>query len=259
MTAQLSVPFEMMCAGLQRFTMQPFYQMMNALTTVTNQVGLVIFARESGLSKKAELASLVCSISDQAYTETLLNLLCGEIPLDFQMMYDQMEEGIYLCPELLGGNYFSFDEMEELFADPLGFDAEISLMAFLLWFSYNHDLAVYQEMNEHFGWPEDPPECEGDNLDPKKLRKALHKRRLDCLYSAADASWNLSGNVFFGWMPYDGSEMIELTIENYRWLKREYKRAKPVMEGMAKANELVLNDPGVYRELFAAMVEASSG
>ena len=164
----------------------------------------------------------------------------GEIaPLDEMVEQNLLDEGtIRLVPASMGVP-MNWDEWSEMTDSPDSY-LSASMAPWALCSALNlGDEAAFDRFAEYFEWDLSYPRRAGNQLDFKKMVKALKRRGLGCF----EAAWNIAmydtGNLYFDYNVYeDNLPLPPLTIAGVRELERQYQEAQPIAADYREACRL---------------------
>lgn len=236
MLPDLAPNFSQMHTLLSARRAEPFRNFELQVMRMRSYAQVIMAARVCKLTRNAELQTLECAFSDERFCEKVISLVCEELPL-FEMA---MEEAIYegesfvLMIEPCGLNSFSGDDVYELFENPDNYGENFSLAAFLLMVSFQENSEDYwQTCAEYFDWPTSEPIMIDHYTSINRAALSRYLRSHGCpeLYDAVKMVLLPTGNAFLDTPAddYDGLT-YEFTAENLKYLRRQWKQARPMIE-----------------------------
>jgi len=190
------------------------------------------------------------------YVEDGFAQLMRELPLQEQT-YDIQEYFIDydfppIWPEPLGSNAWCWDTFAEACENPDNYSDESGLRLFLICIANGEDQG-YEQMREYFRWPwkEIPGTIDVNLIDWEKVRRRMKTHHLDDFYAAMQVMYDLPHNTFFNFQCDEGymDDPIEFNVENINFLRREWKRAEPMVDACARAGRKAFDNPMILEEV----------
>lgn len=249
---------------LRVMRVQPISAVMDNLNAKRSQIKIIMAARKAGLGKDARLKTLQCVFDDGAYCGTVIDILSEELPLmnnDMEDCWD--DEGNYVLA-INPDSYstWTFDEASDRLSEVGDMMPWFSLTAFLLLMNWGIESDLpdfWKNASSHFNWPfTEPISLEYSiPIDEKYLKQYLKKRDLSPLFEAVHQAWFPPNNVFFYCNMEDADSVyFKFTVENLKLLRRDWKKAKPLLEQFDIASNMVVEDPGLLRILVDGLLES---
>ena len=206
-------------------------------------------------------------LRDDPQVESLRNRIIGAVaalfPIEEDAIYQNMDEADSQVLVIEPQNYsMSWDEFSELIDDPGNLAIHKDTWAFpmLIWtLGYSVGDKTWDILSDNLGWnvkyPKRMVESDTYILMPR-LAARLKKAGLSIFVNAIQVAWHDTGNYFFDFDPYDESNYEPLppfTADSICDLKREYDKAKPIIEEYERAERMLRADPSIYQTLVDLM------
>lgn len=251
--------------AIRSVRLSTFEAMEKDLQPLGLKMQIISTAKKCGLAKThPQLHTLLCQFSADQYCEKVYEILAEEIPV-LDDYYGVCEDGKvpFLQPIPLGLNGWLDDDVSSLMYSPEDCSRDESLENFLV-FTLAADYAVEDSWSKaivHFGWPFDRPVVVQNgnkkvvHKRDKSARKAWWYLKEHCaedLYCALQIAYFPPDNYWFNIIA-DDDNSIEFTAENFKMLKAEWKKARPLFEDYQAACEKIAADPSLLTVLIGAM------
>jgi len=242
------------------FVSRHFEQAEELLKERAHLVKVICMARDFGFQDHPDLKTLACQFSVDAYAEKAEALILDQFPCA-----DNFDEPDRLMPELLGLNFYTWDDVSNALYTPDGSDSEFSLEAFLLYLILG-ETEFWEKNKKAYDWPfTDMPALPEDStfwdLDAERARQYLRDCKCETMIAAINYAFDPPDTFFFmqsaedyGEMDEEEEKLLEFTSENVRRLVDEYEECKPVLAAYHEASEAVAKDPQLLTTLFSAIL-----
>lgn len=253
--------FEEAAQGLAGLRMLPFTDMRVDLQQAKSVMRMSRVVKELGLHEDDRLRTLTVIFDRNHYIESLLAVLGDRIPImQDEILTSLLEEGgeVFLIPEPLGMNWFSYEEFFEVIDTPAAqFGIEKGLEVFIKCLDYTVIGFPWEECNNYFGWnlPEPPEIPKNTNFDLERMERCLRCSGMEPFFDAMDVAIGID-NTFFTFNPYSGDEPLDFTVEVFQMLEEEWKIAQMKIASTHEAQSMVSTNPDLYRK-FAELWKGS--
>jgi hypothetical protein len=190
------------------------------------------------------------------YVESGFYQLMNELPI--QDNGSDIQESLFdygfppIWPEAFGSNAWCWDTFAEACENPDSYTDESGLRLFLICIA-NDELDGYSQMREYFRWPWDsiPGTIDVNLVDWGKVRRRMKAHHLDDFFASMQVMYDLPHNIFFNFQCDEGymDDPIELNVENINFLRKEWKRAKPLVDACDIAGRKAFANPLILEEV----------
>jgi hypothetical protein len=228
-----------------------FEEVLGRINSIHSRINVVITAKQMHLNKNPELKTLACAFSDDAYCEKVVEILAEELPVIDPQEY--LEDGnYYLMADIVGMNAWREEEVQELISDPENYGKDFSLTAFLELINYGiDDDEPWKNCIEYFNWPIVAHYAVkyGFDLDHNYIKKSLRKHGAPAeVYTMVMLTLFPPANDLLcitadDWECDPSCMDVEITTENIRLLRKQWKQAQKLIEQLEPAREWVAENP----------------
>lgn len=239
---------------LKSMKLNNFYEVRGKVEGLQAKINTIITAKECRLTRNEALKTMAAQFSDEEYCSNVVRVLSEELPILDPEEY--LEEGSYvLIADTMGMNGWNEEQVQELVTNPDSYDQEYSITAFLELICYGIDEEEnWSDCAEYFGWPTATHygiHTYGNDLNHRFIKSTLKK---------AGAPPEVYTMVMLTLFPPDNKLLtvtaddwendpscmeVEITPENVRELRRDWKQAKPLVAQIRPAMRWVAENPWI--------------
>lgn len=232
--------------------MTKFDHRFDDLTIYKNQIEIVRLVRKFKLQDHPDLNTLVCQLDPNAYCRKAVELLLADIP------YEEVEDELYVVPELQGLNGVMEDDIDEILNTerPYRDSSLFNFMLFLLEPDYVEDnFAVHRDF---YKWPmKTLPEFPDENfwkVDHDAAKQYLVDVGCEEMCGAVDFFFGETYTLFFDLTPEDEGLYMPVNEETILKLREDWELTRPVMDAFKQAEEAVDRDPQLIGAFYNSLV-----
>jgi len=249
--ADFELSFESKVRMLKSLKPLDFNEVLDRINSIHSKINVVITAKQIRLNKNPELKTLACAFSDEEYCKKVVEILAEELPvMDPEEYLD--EDSYYLFADTVGMNGWREEELQELFLEPENYGQDYSFTAFLELINYGIDEEeAWDHCTKFFNWPITSHYKVRYNveMDHKFIKKCLRKHGAPAeVYTMVMLTLFPPANDLLcitadDWECDPTCQEIEITTENIRRLRKDWKQAEKLVEQLGPARDWVADNP----------------
>lgn len=239
---------------LMSMKLNNFYEVRRKVEAIQATVNTIITAKKCRLTRHESLKTMAAQFSDKAYCENVVQILSEELPVLEPI--DYLEEGSYvLIADTVGMNGWNEEQIYELVNSPDAYDQEYSLTAFLELICYGIDNEEsWSSCREYFGWPTPTHYCihtYGNNLNHRFIKRTLKKAGAPpevytmVMLTLFPPENQLLTTTADDWESDPSCMEVQITPENIRQLRKDWRQAKPLVAQIRPAMEWAKENPWI--------------